>query len=269
MWQRTSNDPLGRLLYSRYGLHVLSRPREDMTVFHLLPVSDGRAGAPGKLSTFLGALFDLPAVKAGERLADISGTTSDGVSLAFGFDFLEGFLSLIGAQAVIKALSAAFKKSNTKALKLRFGGATRDYLEDPFELELRLRNFRFAREDSLMRPGCRYYIVTAVHRSDQISFTAVDEHSAQLDVSAEVAAIGGANAAIKSSGNGEMTAESDTSLVYGVELSELVHNERRNRLELAMTKGYVQVRTGEQGQLPGSARSMIGGPDDSMRLRID
>ncbi len=76
----------------------------------------------------------------------------------------------------------------------------------------------------------------------------------------------GTHGRLRISNTGEFTVTADPPLPYGVELSRLEHNERRRRIELATTKGYVAVRGADTGELPGTARSMIGGEDDLMLL---
>jgi hypothetical protein len=39
MWTRNAKDPLARLFVERYGLHVLSRPREAVSVYDVYPVA--------------------------------------------------------------------------------------------------------------------------------------------------------------------------------------------------------------------------------------
>jgi hypothetical protein len=269
MWKRKSSDPLGDLLFNRYGLHVLSRPREDVEVFAVFPVSDGKSDAPGKLETFLGGNgFAVPEVRRGEHLADLAGATSDGVSAELALGFLEGFLTLLGAAGIAADLSAACRRKNVRSLRFRFCDASRDRVQDPFALDLALRRHAFDRDASPMRKNYRYYLAVAVHFSSDVSFTALDDSENTVDLRAELPVLAQGHAHLAPSAHRALTVTADRSLAYGVELSELSYNKRRERLELEMTKRYIQVRK-DFGELPGQARSIIGGDDDLMLLRVD
>lgn len=268
MWSRNTKDPLARLFLDKYGLHLLTRARENVAVYDVFQVADSRAASPGSVETFVGAQLALPKVNMREQLAEVSGTTSNSVSGKLGFDFLAGFLAAIGAQVIINKLSATVGRGRAKALRFRISNATRDSV-DPFAFERSLRKHHCSPDDLMMKERCRYYVAVAVHRTDELSFTALDTKSAEIDLSAEVAGLGAANIKAGIGAGSELTIRVDTPMAYGVELSELIYNDRRSRLELAMTKGYVQTMAAPAGDLPGSARSMIGGAQDSMVLAID
>jgi hypothetical protein len=264
MWSRRSTDPLGRLLFESYGLHVLKRPREDLDVYAVIPVLDGRCDAPGQLETLLGGdHFPFPEVRRGEHLADVSGRTSDGVTTSLGLGFLEGFLALLGAAGIAATLSGAFGRARARSVRFRFGAAQRDYVRDPFALDLALRRHGFDPTTAALRKGHEYYIVTAVQRSREVSFAALDSADSEIDLSAELAVVGAANVGLAVQRGHELTVTADRPLPYGVELSRLVPNARRGRLDLAMTRRYVKVRADDT---PHPVPSMVGGPDDPMTL---
>lgn len=268
MWNRDTKDPLARLFLDRFGMHILARPRENVAVYDVFPVADSRAASPGSLEEFVGAQLALPKVTAGEEVADVSGTVSESVSWKLGFDFLAGFLAAIAVQALVNKLSAMLGRVQVKAFRFRFSGATRESA-DPFAFERSLRKHHCSPDDLLMKEGYRYYVAVAVHRTDKLSFTALDARSAEIDMSAEVAELGAANIQASAGRGHEITIQGDAIMAYGVELSQLIYNDRRSRLELAMTKGYVQTMAAPVVELPGNARSMIGGAHDSMILTIE
>lgn len=267
MWNRDTKDPLARLFLDKYGVHLLARPREKVAVYDVFPVADTRAATPGSLEGFVGAQLVLPKVTAGEELVDVSGTVSDSVSGKIGFDFLSGFLAAIGVQALINKLSAILGGAQARALRFRFSGASRDSA-DPFALERSLRKYHCSPEDLLMKEGYRYFVAVAVHRTDKLSFTALDTKSSEINLSAEAAGLGTANIQTSTGRSRELTIQGDVPMAYGVELSQLVYNYRRSRLELAMTKGYIKTMAVPTVELPGRARSMIGGAHDSMVLNL-
>ena len=164
MWMRNTDDPLGKLLFEKYGMHVLRRPRENLAVFQVFEVRDGEAARSGSLENLFGIAFAAPAVAQGEAMLDVDEKMSGAVSGKIGLDFLQGFLALIGLGPANKA-SVALEKANTRALRFRFGGSTRDHVQDDFELERTLRACKFDREESAMKDGYRYYLATATSRA--------------------------------------------------------------------------------------------------------
>jgi hypothetical protein len=193
MWSRTTTDPLGTLLFDKYGMHVLSRPREGVSVFDVFPVRDSEASMSGGIDAFLRAPFERPEVAKDEALLDIDSTISEAVSGNVAVNFLNGFLALLGA-GIVNSVSAAMEGSQTRALRFRFGGCRRDHVKDGFELDWKLSEVPFVKEKSAMREGYRYYIASAVHYCGELTFEVLDKNLAKVDLSTDVAALGGAKA---------------------------------------------------------------------------
>jgi hypothetical protein len=83
---------------------------------------------------------------------------------------------------------------------------------------------------------------------------------------ADVAKIAGAKASLTVDGNRQVTARADRKLAYGVELNELVYNERYQRVGLAEAASYVHIRAGGMATLP---RAVVGSADGPMTLRLE
>ena len=264
MWSRKTTDPLGTLLFTKYGMHVLSRPRADVSVLNVFGLRDGEAFQSGDVDTFLHAKLAKPEVAKGEAVLDIDATVSDAVSGKAGLGFLQGFLALLGV-GVAKSVSAAVEKSKSQALRFQFGGCTRDYVKDGFQLDWTLSEHPFDKGKSGMKEGARYYIATAVHHCTKLTFEVLDKNMGKLDFSADVPALATANAGLTISKDRQITASSDKALAYGVELNEIVYDDKRRRLQLQESKNYVHVKAGGGQPLP---KAMVGGPDDEMILRI-
>jgi len=264
MWFRKTADPLGKLLFEKYGMHVLSRPREHVSVFQVFGLRDGEMFQSGDIDGFLRSKFDKPEVANGEVMADINGTASDAVAGNVAVNFLDGFLALIGA-GVAKVVSGALEKSNSQTLRFKFGGCTRDHVKDDFDLEMRLSEVAFDKDKSAMKEGCRYYIATGVQCCSQITFEAFDKNMAKIDLAADVPAVAAGKAGLSIDKDRQITATSDKTLAYGVELNEIRYDEKRKRLGLQGAENYVHVRAGDAAALP---KAMVGGPDDMMTLRI-
>jgi hypothetical protein len=264
MWFRKTTDPLGKLLFEKYGVHVLSRPRQHVSVFQVFGVRDGEVFQSGDIDGFLHSQFDKPEVAMGEVMADIDGTTSDALVGTVAVNFLQGFLALIGAGAA-KTVSGALKKSDSRTLRFQFGGCTRDHVKDDFDLENRLSDFAFDKDKSAMKAGCRYYIATGVQYCNRIKFEALDKNMAKIDMSADVPVVAAGEIGLSVDRDRQITATSDKLLAYGVELNEIRYDEKRKRLGLQGAQNHVQVRGAGAGGLP---KAMIGGPEDTMILRI-
>jgi hypothetical protein len=263
MWSRKSTDPLAKLLFEKYCVHVLSRPRENVGVCDVFAVNDDRVVQAGSLAGFLKVPFDMPPVTNDEALIDIDSTVSNAVSGSAGVNFLQGFLALIGA-APLTAVSASLEKSKDRTLHFRFGGCTRNYVTDAFELESRLNDLAFDRDESAMKDDCRYYLATGVHHCKELIFELAEKNKTKVDLSADVAKIAGAKAALSVDGNQQVTARTDRKLAYGVELNELVYNAKRQRLGLGEAANYVHVRA-DGVALP---RAVVGSPDGPMTLTL-
>lgn len=263
MWTRQTADPLGKLLFEKYGMHVLSRPRENVSLFDIFPVHEGTAFQPGRIDSFLRATFDKPEVEENESVLDIDTTVSDAVSGTAGLNFLQGFLTLIGV-GMLGGISAELEKSKSRALRFRFGGCTRDHVKDGFELDWKLSEHPFDREKSAMKEDYRYYIATGVHYCKQLTFEVLDQNMAKVNLSADVVALGGGKAGLSVNKERQITATSERTLAYGVELNELVYDERRKRLQLQESRNYVHVKAAE-AELP---KAVIGGPEDPIILMI-
>lgn len=264
MWSRKTVDPLGKLLFGKYSMHVLSRPREKVSVFEVFGLRDDEVFQSGGLDAFLRTNFDKPEVEKGEILIDIDATISDAVSGNVGLSFLQGFLALVGA-GVVNAVSVGLEKSSSQALRFRFGGCTRDHVKDGFDLDWKLSEVPFVRDNSAMRDGCRYYIATGVHYCNKLTFQVLDKKMAKVDLSADLAMLASGKTGVTLEKDSQITAISEKTLAYGVELNEIIYDPKRKRLQLKESGNYVHVKAGGATDLP---KAMVGGPDDVMVLRI-
>lgn len=263
MWSRTTTDPLGKLLFDKYGMHILSRPRENVSVFDVFPVREGEAAMSGGIDAFLRARFERPEVEQDEVLLDIDSTISEAVSGNVAFNFLNGFLAMLGV-GVANSVSAAIEASQSRALRFRFGGCRRDHVKDCFELDWKLSEVPFVKEKSAMREGYRYYIASAVHYCSELTFEVLDKNMVKVDLSADVAALGSAKAGLAVNKDRQLTTRSDKRLAYGVELNEIVYNEKREQLQLEESRNYLHVKA----RTPVLPKAMLGGPQELMVLTL-
>lgn len=249
MWNRTSPDPLARLLFDKYDVHVLSRPRATLPVLTVFAVRDDKVYLGGTLASLLRVPFDPPEITKGEPVLDISTTVSSATSGSGALNFLKGFLATIGG-AIGVSMGAAFERTGTSALKFRFDGCTLDSVTDAFDLENRLADLDFDKSKSAMKDDVRYYLVRGVHSCAALTFEALDKKAASIDLHAEVAAIGDAKASLSANNDKTITAASTTPLAYGVVLNELVYDSRKKRLGLREAKDYVHVMAAVKRKIP-------------------
>ena len=64
----------------------------------------------------------------------------------------------------MNAMSASFEKAQSHALRLRFGGCTRDYVKDGFDLDWKLGEVVFDKDKSAMKEGGRYLASDSLYR---------------------------------------------------------------------------------------------------------
>ena len=249
MWSRTTADPLARLLFDKYDAHVLPRPRATLPVLTVFGVRDGKAYLSGPLTSLLRVPFEEPAITRAEPVLDIGATASSATTGSLGLNFLQGFMAMLGA-AVGAKFGAALSHSGSDGFTFRFEGCTLDSVTDAFDLENRLSDVTFTRENSAMRDDATYYLARGVHSCSSLTFEALDKHGGKLDLSAEVAAIGGGNASLSSDKNRSVTAKSDKPLVYAVVLNELTYNAKRKRLGLKEVQQYVHAMAAHEPRLP-------------------
>ena len=265
MCKRDTTDPLVRLLLDKYKLHLLLYPREDATVGDVYQHYDGATYAPGRYDALLAPPFKFPQLHAGEKVADISGTASNAVSAKVGLGLLENFLAAIGSVGWIEKLNLSIDGKGAKNLKFHFARPTRDYV-DPLQLELALRDHKLDPKKSLFDAKRRYFITTAVMRSNALSITAQDDNAKSLNVEIEALRAVSADAGVKmeKDAQNEITFSGRKSLAFGIELHELRYDpsKRRNQLGLMGTSEAIRVRARANAgdELAPTSASFIGDP---------
>ena len=97
-------------------------------------------------------------------------------------------------------IRANYESRDAKTIKFRFSSPTRDYVEDPYYLNVKLQRHKIAQGHELK--GRRYYLVTGVVRSPSVSIIGEDENAKSIDadVKALETAEGSAALSIEKSG---------------------------------------------------------------------
>ncbi|HZD82526.1 MAG TPA: hypothetical protein VE076_06590 [Nitrososphaeraceae archaeon] len=263
-WSRKdkSKDPLLKNILDKYHLNLLSVPRENASVGDLY-VQDGNVqhlSSPGSVSNFLEPKFEIPQVRIGETMADISGTSTRAESTKVGLDVLEGFLNALGPVGLGSKVRGSYERDNKQTIKFSFTSATRDYV-DPILLGSKLGEgqYKFNTKNALYAEDRKYFVVTAVAKSGSFAISAEGDRKQLMDIDAEVKQLINTTAgvSIESSGSGQITFKGNKSLVFGVELFELKYDINNQKFAMSTISEAMGLR-GEVQNRP----SLIGDPTE-------
>jgi hypothetical protein len=253
-WNRfsKSSDPLLKLMLERYNLNLLSIPRENGSAGDLYMQEDNQSvSTPGSVTNFLTGEFQIPTVKTGETMADVSGTTSRDASGKAGMNFLEGFLNTLGPAGIGTTVKGAYERRSQNKITFTFQNPTRDYV-DAFELGKKLINHTIMKGNALYGKDRRYYIVTAVAKSNSISVISEGTTKQTVDLDMEIMKLAKASGgtSIENKGAGQIVFRGQKNLAFGVELYELkyVDDEVGARFQMGSIDTPVAVRGQEQSR---------------------
>ena len=273
MWNRNLDlkDPLLKMFYDTYHLNLLSVPREKASIGDLY-IDDGRrVSTPGNIAYFLEGTekFEMPRAST-EHMSDVTGISSNNISIDVGLSFLEGFLGVLGAGAIFSKLRGAYQSSSVKHIKFRFTQATRDSI-DIFMLGNTLYDQKVNEKNAAYNKNDRYYLATAVARSPSVSIIAEGDDSKSIGAEVETNQIADVTADIKmkKTSEHEITVAGGRNIAFGIELHELVYNAKKQTINIRpITEGGMKIRKVQDiGILEHSNRkvipSFIGSRDDS------
>lgn len=251
MCKRSTDDPLVRAFLDDYGLNLLRVPREGVECGDLYVRVNGALTAPGAARELLEPALELPPVTRGERLADISGTLSNGFQLDVGLGLLDGFFAALGAGGVINETRAGYRRSRGTTLRFRFGEATRDSV-DPLALGSALSGKRFKGDHPFVTRGSEYFVVGAVVRTPAISIALEGSRSRALDLEAGVLAVVNGQSAVSAirEREGEVTYRGAPPLAIGIETYEVRYDERQGRLNMRPSTRALPFKAQEQAPRP-------------------
>jgi hypothetical protein len=267
MCKRTTTDPLVRQFLDRYKLNLLAVPRENARCGQIYLRSGTRVSSAVDVTELLDAPTSLPPQFDDERLGDLAGFLSDGVSLDVGLGLLQGFLTAIGAGAVVSEVSAGYRRADSASLRFRFTRPTRDSIE-PGALGSALEGRRFRHTHPLVQPDNEYFITAAVARSRSISVVAEDRRSRTVELGAEVVAAVNAHAGVtlESAATGEVTFEGEVPLAFGLELYELRVDADGQKLSMLPQDSRDALKAGKPAPPP---PPVFVAPDDEALLAVD
>ena len=270
MCKRTTPDPLLRLFLDRYGLHLLAVPRAAAAVGDVYAHDGRRTSWVGNFRHLVTPPLELQP-QVGESMADVAGRFTREVSLSAGLGVLEAFLTAVGAAGLVDSVKARYTRSSATSLAFAFEDPTRDYI-DVLELGGALAGHELAAENAFGPGDHRYYVSTAVARSQSLSVKGAGDDELSLDIAAGLVKVAEADAAVdvKVEQDGQVTYAGKQPLGFGVELFEVVGDRETGRLRLAMPDGPVSVRGADGSLQPRRPpRALIGDPMGDVLLEVD
>jgi hypothetical protein len=261
-WSRKSEDPLLKIFLEKYGLNLLSTPRENVNVGDLYLYGSNQSAVmfPGSITNFLVPEFTIPQITENETLADVSGQVSKDVSGKAALDFVQGFLSALGSIGIAGQIRGSYEKSKNANMLFSFPNTKRDYT-DPFLLASKLKTHKFDIENALYKKDNHYYIVTSVVKSNSISveIKANDEQSSDIDI--ELTKIIDASGSLKFEKNqaGKITYSGSKELAFGVEVYELQFNPNDGKISMSPSDSSIRAR---------GPNDLIGDPEGDAFIEI-
>lgn len=243
--KRTTQDPLLKLFLEKYHLNLLSVPRKESHVGDLYVYAQGRTSSPGQIGEFLEPKLELPDLTVGEQMADVQGMVTDAVSFSNGLDLLEGFFSALGSLQMFQGIKTEYARQKAHSFQFSFLSPTRDSI-DIAVLGARLIRHRFKKLHALVNEGNRYYLVTALAKSQSISVEAQTKGKGSVELDAKLMSVAKLEnkVGMEQTGAGKLTFSGNTPLVFGVELYELTYDKEEHRLKLLLAEGAIKVRSG-------------------------
>jgi hypothetical protein len=274
IFRRDTHDPLLKEFYKKYKLHLLKMPREDSRIGDLY-IYDGKDTLPpARITSYLDPQADVNSVNSKIESGDVSelsGKLSGKMDANAGVNLLSGFLTAIGAGAVVQEISSKYEANRLKSLQFSFLNIVRDHI-DPYWFEEELDKHRFKPYNaSRHEEGYAYFIVTARLRGNSIKIISYDKSGNKVDVGLEALLVGGGSFGLSTEkvSQGEVKFNGNKSLVFGVEVCEYVYNKREKRFtfKTSSKKLTLKERKGRGGRKgiqkrkpPKIERTFIGDP---------
>ena len=267
--KRSTPDPLLRTFLETYRLNLLATPRADAAVGDLYVETKGRTSSPGSLQHFLTPGFALAETTRDAPMAQVAGAITDAISLRIGLGLLEGFLAALGALGVVDEVKGAYSREGAHALRFSFSDARRDAVDAGW-IGAQLIRQQFTPSHALVNPGNRYYLVTGVAKSASLSVGATSKSGRQIELAADVLKAVEAEGKITVSKEREGTYAyaGDTPLAFGVELYELAHDPRANKIKMAIPDGAIRLLAAGERARPVLEPAFIGTADDDALIDV-
>ncbi|HEY7777747.1 MAG TPA: hypothetical protein VIA09_04330, partial [Nitrososphaeraceae archaeon] len=257
-WKRKSEDPLLKSLLEKYQLNLLSIPREGARIgeLYIQDPNSKSLTSPGMITNFLVPKFKITEITPNEIMAHVTGTVSSQKSGNIGLDMLEGFLRSFGLANMGPSVKAVYEASNKNGIVFSFEDPKRDSV-DPIEFGAKIVKHKFMENNALYAEDRRYFVTTAIAKSSSITIEVIGDEKSSMEIDAKVTSIveakGGVS--VEKSKTGRITFKGDRSLVFGVELYELVYDKDKD--------GFKMYVSDEARTMKGPEAALIETPEDT------
>jgi hypothetical protein len=248
---RSSTDPLVRIILKKYHLHLLQWPREGIEPGHI--VIDKGNGTT--LCVPPGVIFaNAPPSTTIKRskMTDLEETFSSKVEAKAAIGLVEQIATLFGGTT--GNLKSAYEGAST--VRMRIGMSERREFS-PAGLADFVSKARLHKNPAVFSESDKLYVINSVAAARTIEIVALDSKDAKLEMEAKSLGVGSADGSFKAVNHGGagVSYEGTRALPFGVELLKLENTP--DGWKLVGAGGYVPVRGGED-QFPDEAFAFIG-----------
>src|SRR4030067_593456 len=104
-------DPLVKIFLEKYGMNLLSIPREDISVgdLYVYNTNNKAVSTKGSIVFFLTPKPKIPKLTIGASMADVTATMTKETDFNTGLNLVSGFLEKFGIGSLIGNIKAAYE----------------------------------------------------------------------------------------------------------------------------------------------------------------
>ena len=243
-WKRNTDDPLMRVLFEKYKLHLLSTPTSDSLIGDVYILNGNNILARSSVTDFLNDPYQLPTVNSSE-VPDIAGMLSNSVTIDIGIGFLDSFFRALGTDNLIQKVSTSLKNKGIAYLKFRFLSPTRKHVNVVrIANDLVKNSFGISENHPLYSKKNRYYLVTAVLRTSSLAIVTNDSNHKFVNIEIPVKNLlnVSSNVNVENSSEGQLTFNGLNTLAFGVEIHELNYDLQKEKFRINAMDKFVGLR---------------------------
>jgi hypothetical protein len=250
-------DPLIKIFREKYGMNLLSVPREDASVGDLYVYDTHRkaVSSKGSIVYFLTPTPIIPKPKLDASMADVTATMTKEVDFSAGLSLVSGFLEKLGIGSLLGKVKASYDMKGARTIKFNFPNAAKDSV-DAMQFGQNLIKTKPIPNHPFYSKDNKYFLVMAVAKTSAITITVQDAttHNADIDIDALNQDLVNSNAKISKDNNSAITFNGDKKLGFAVELQELIYDGKNKRILLKPTADDIAIK----GLLPMAAKKHPG-----------
>jgi hypothetical protein len=234
-WKRDTKDPLIRIFLDKYKMHLLTIPREDISVgdLYVYDKNNKAVSTKGSLTYFLKPKLKIPPLTNAAAMADVANMMTDYVDFTIGLDLLNGFLGKFGIGSVIQNVETEFRAKKAKTIAFNFPNCSRDSV-DSTHLGYNLIGKKPIKDHPLYNESNRYFVVMAVARTSEIKMLVQDnsKHNINVDASVLESKLTNMKSRINKDKYSAVTFNGAKPLGFAVELQELRYDAETKKILL-------------------------------------